>query len=148
MAETAMRPFSSCGTASHSRVDKYPPAERSVNYLTACDATRCLCAKASGKWRAAFLPLPEAPWSIPTRGKSTVPTPRPTEPPTATPDRHWYRDLSIRARIFGLTAVLLLGLIASTVTGVVNGNRASALHAESQAAVGIQQQVEAARYNL
>src|SRR6476661_10571535 len=61
---------------------------------------------------------------------------------------HWYRDLSIRARIFGLTAVLLLGLIASTVTGVVNGNRASALHTESQAAVGIQQQVEAARYNL
>src|SRR6478736_8335429 len=61
---------------------------------------------------------------------------------------HWYRDLSIRARIFGLTAVLLLGLVASTATGMVNGNRASALHAESQAAVGIQQQVEAARYNL
>jgi methyl-accepting chemotaxis protein len=61
---------------------------------------------------------------------------------------HWYRDLSIRSRIFGLTAVLLLGLIASTATGVVNGNRASALHAESQAAVGVQQQVEAARYNL
>ena len=62
--------------------------------------------------------------------------------------RHWYRDLSIRARIFGLTAVLLLGLVASTVTGLVNGNRASELHAESQAAVAVQQEVEAARYNL
>ena len=62
--------------------------------------------------------------------------------------RHWYRDLSIRARIFGLTAVLLLGLVASTVTGLVNGNRASDLHAESQAAVAVQQQVEAARYDL
>src|SRR3954454_6383400 len=77
-------------------------------------------------------------------------TPRLTSPaPTAeitTP--HWYRDLSIRARIFGLTAVLLLGLIASTLTGMVNGNRASDLHAESQAAIAVQQQVEAARYNL
>ena len=62
--------------------------------------------------------------------------------------RHWYRDLSIRARIFGLTAVLLLGLVASTVTGLVNGNRASDLHAESQAAVAVQQEVEAARYDL
>src|SRR3954463_2666134 len=77
-------------------------------------------------------------------------TPRLTSPaPTAeitTP--HWYRDLSIRTRIFGLTAVLLLGLIASTLTGMVNGNRASDLHAESLAAVGVQQKVEAARYNL
>ena len=63
-------------------------------------------------------------------------------------DRHWYRDLSVRARVFGLTAVLLLGLIASTITGQINGNRASALHAEAQAAVGVQQQLEAARYNL
>ena len=62
--------------------------------------------------------------------------------------RHWYRDLSIRARIFGLTAVLLLGLVASTVTGMVNGNRVSELHAESQAAVAVQQEVEAARYDL
>src|SRR3954469_16557285 len=61
---------------------------------------------------------------------------------------HWYRDLSIRTRIFGLTAVLLCGLIASTATGMVNGNKASALHAESQAATNVQQQVEAARYNL
>ena len=61
---------------------------------------------------------------------------------------HWYRDLSIRARIFGLTAVLLLGLIASTVTGLVNGNKAHDLHAESEAATHVQQQVEAARYNL
>ena len=72
-------------------------------------------------------------------------------PSTSSPEtvaRHWYRDLSIRARIFGLTAVLLLGLVASTVTGLVNGNRASELHAESQAAVAVQQQVEAARYDL
>ena len=77
-------------------------------------------------------------------------TPRtiPPAPPSESTPRHWYRDLSIRARIFGLTAVLLLGLVASTATGMVNGNRASALHAESQAAVGVQQQVEAARYNL
>jgi methyl-accepting chemotaxis protein len=61
---------------------------------------------------------------------------------------HWYRDLSIRARIFGLTAVLLLGLVVSTATGLVNGNRASDLHAESLAAVAVQQDVEAARYNL
>ena len=61
---------------------------------------------------------------------------------------HWYRDLSLRARIFGLTAVLLLGLVASVVTGSINGNRARELHAESQAAVAVQQQVEAARYNL
>ena len=72
-------------------------------------------------------------------------------PSTSSPEtvaRHWYRDLSIRARIFGLTAVLLLGLVASTVTGMVNGNRVSELHAESQAAVAVQQEVEAARYNL
>ena len=31
---------------------------------------------------------------------------------------------------------------------MVNGNRASDLHAESQAAVAVQQEVEAARYNL
>src|SRR5689334_186267 len=76
-------------------------------------------------------------------------TPRRSHPAsTAAVAPHWYRDLSIRTRIFGLTAVLLCGLIASTVTGMVNGNRASELHAESQAATGVQQQVEAARYNL
>jgi methyl-accepting chemotaxis protein len=73
-------------------------------------------------------------------------TPSTGAPGTVAP--HWYRDLSIRARIFGLTAVLLLGLIASTVTGLVNGNRASELHAESRAAVAVQQEVETARYNL
>jgi methyl-accepting chemotaxis protein len=73
-------------------------------------------------------------------------TPSMGAPATVAP--HWYRDLSIRARIFGLTAVLLLGLIGSTVTGLVNGNRASDLHAESRAAVAVQREVEAARYNL
>ena len=73
-------------------------------------------------------------------------TPSAAAPGSVAP--HWYRDLSIRARIFGLTAVLLLGLVASTVTGIVNGNRASDLHAESRAAVAVQQEVEAARYNL
>ncbi|MCW2533623.1 MAG: Methyl-accepting chemotaxis protein, partial [Blastococcus sp.] len=63
-------------------------------------------------------------------------TPSMGAPATVAP--HWYRDLSIRARIFGLTAVLLLGLIGSTVTGLVNGNRASDLHAESRAAVAVQ----------
>ena len=73
-------------------------------------------------------------------------TPSTSSPGTVKP--HWYRDLSIRARIFGLTAVLLLGLVASTATGLVNGNRASDLHAESLAAVAVQQEVEAARYDL
>ncbi|GAA3177325.1 hypothetical protein GCM10010531_33760 [Blastococcus jejuensis] len=62
--------------------------------------------------------------------------------------RHWFRDLSVRARVFGLTAALLLGLIASATTGMVNGNRASALHDEARAAMTVQQQVEAARYDL
>src|SRR3954467_10926623 len=81
---------------------------------------------------------------------STMDTGRRT-PSTSSPEpvaRHWYRDLSIRARIFGLTAVLLLGLVASTLTGMVNGSRARDLHAESQAATDVQRQVEAARYNL
>jgi len=72
-------------------------------------------------------------------------------PTAAAPDpvaSQWYRDLSIRTRIFGLTAVLLLGLVATLVTGSINGNRARQLHAESQAAVAVQQQVEAARYSL
>ena len=62
--------------------------------------------------------------------------------------RQRFRDLSVRARVFGLTAVLLLGVIASTVTGEINGNRASELHAEAEAAVGVQQQLQQARYDL
>src|SRR3954468_17000069 len=96
-------------------------------------------------------PAPRSPVErLTTRGKSTMRTPRHTTsaPAAETVTPHWYRDLSIRTRIFGLAAVLLLGLIASTVTGVVNGNRASALHAQSQAAAGVQRQVEAARYDL
>ena len=62
--------------------------------------------------------------------------------------RHWYRDLSIRTRILGLTGVLLLGLVASLLSGVVNGNRASELQAQADAAVRVQQQVETARYDL
>ncbi len=73
-----------------------------------------------------------------------------TPPPAVTEQvaRHWYRDRSIRTRIFGLTAVLLLGLVASAVTGLVNGNRTDRLHAESDAAVAVQRQVQAARYEL
>jgi len=70
----------------------------------------------------------------------------PAESPGVT--RHWYRDRGVRTRVFGLTAVLLLGLVVSTVTGAVNGNRAADLHARADAAVVVQQQVEAARYNL
>ena len=62
--------------------------------------------------------------------------------------RHWYRDLSIRTRILGLTGVLLLGLVGSLVSGVVNGNRASDLQAQADAAEHIQKQVETARYDL
>src|SRR5688500_19735319 len=61
---------------------------------------------------------------------------------------HWYRDLSIRTRILGLTGVLLLGLVASLVSGVINGQRASDLQAQADAAVHVQQQVETARYDL
>src|SRR4051794_16086210 len=76
---------------------------------------------------------------------TAAPTP-PVSPETVA--RHWYRDLSVRVRIFGLTAVLLLGLVASSAVGMVNGNRAGDLHAESEAAVAVQQEVEAARYEL
>ena len=62
--------------------------------------------------------------------------------------RHWYRDLSIRTRILGLTGVLLLGLVGSLVSGIVNGNRASDLQAQADAAELIQKQVETARYDL
>jgi hypothetical protein len=62
--------------------------------------------------------------------------------------RHWYRDRGVRTRVFGLTAVLLVGLLASTVAGTFFGKRASDLHAQADAAVVVQRQVEAARYNL
>jgi hypothetical protein len=71
---------------------------------------------------------------------------RSTDP--AGSQRHWYRDLSIRTRILGLTGVLLLGLVASLVSGVVNGNRASDLQAQADAAEKVQVQVETARYDL
>ncbi len=71
-----------------------------------------------------------------------------TSTSTVGSQRHWYRDLSIRARILGLTGVLLLGLVASLVSGVVNGNRASDLQAQADAAVLVQKQVETARYDL
>jgi methyl-accepting chemotaxis protein len=67
------------------------------------------------------------------------------QPPVA---RHWYRDRGVRSRVFGLTAVLLLGLGVSTATGLVSGERASDLQVQADAAVVVQQQVEAARYNL
>jgi methyl-accepting chemotaxis protein len=67
------------------------------------------------------------------------------QPPVA---RHWYRDRGVRTRVFGLTGVLLFGLGVSTVTAAVNGERASELQAEADAAVVVQQEVEAARYDL
>ena len=77
-------------------------------------------------------------------------TPRRTTS-AAAPSRsrpHWYRDLSIRTRIFGLTAVLLLGLVASTVTGIVNGSGPATCTPSPRPRSRVQQQVEAARYNL
>jgi methyl-accepting chemotaxis protein len=62
--------------------------------------------------------------------------------------RHWYRDRGVRTRVFGLTAVLLLGLGVSTATGMVSGEHASDLQMQADAAVEVQQQVEAARYDL
>ena len=63
--------------------------------------------------------------------------------------RHWYRDRGVRTP--GLRSdrrPRFSGSSSSTVTGAVNGDRASDLHARADAAVVVQQQVEAARYNL
>src|SRR3954451_4895406 len=62
--------------------------------------------------------------------------------------QHRLRDRGVRARIFGLSAVLLLGLLVSTGAGQLNGSRASDLKEQADAAVEGQRQVEAARYNL
>jgi methyl-accepting chemotaxis protein len=64
------------------------------------------------------------------------------------PARHWYRDRGVRTRVFGLTAVLLLGLLVSTLTGVLNGNRTDALNERVDRAVAVQQQLQQARYDL
>jgi hypothetical protein len=61
---------------------------------------------------------------------------------------HWLRDRGIRGRIFGLTGVLLLGLLATTVTGAISRDRVAQLNDEVTAAVEVQRQVEAARYDL
>src|SRR5215218_5932826 len=80
---------------------------------------------------------------MPPRGKSTMSSA--LQPAVA---RHWYRDRGVRTRVFGLTAVLLLGLGVSTATGMVSGEHASDLQAHADAAVEVQRQVEAARYDL
>jgi methyl-accepting chemotaxis protein len=60
----------------------------------------------------------------------------------------WLRDRSIRTRILGLAAVLLLGLVASLVSGILNGERARDLQAQADAAERVQEQVQTARYDL
>jgi methyl-accepting chemotaxis protein len=62
--------------------------------------------------------------------------------------RSWWRDRGVRARIFGLTAVLLIGLLAVTVTSTVSRGTVADLDDEVTAAVQVQRQVEAARYEL
>ncbi|MGY1824708.1 methyl-accepting chemotaxis protein [Geodermatophilus sp. SYSU D00079] len=64
------------------------------------------------------------------------------------PTRHWYRDRGVRTRVFGLTVVLLLGVLASTLSGMLNGNRTDALNERVDRAVAVQQQLEQARYDL
>jgi methyl-accepting chemotaxis protein len=74
--------------------------------------------------------------------------PRSTIRPADGAGRRGLRDLSVRMRIFGLTAVLLAGLAVSSGTGMVFGERATQAQAEARAAVDVQQHVEAARYDL
>ncbi|MGY1916804.1 methyl-accepting chemotaxis protein [Blastococcus sp. SYSU DS0973] len=61
---------------------------------------------------------------------------------------HWYRDRGIATRIFAVSAALLLGTIAATVTGITGTQRVADLHAEARDAVAAQRAVEAARYDL
>ncbi|MGY1602055.1 methyl-accepting chemotaxis protein [Geodermatophilus sp. SYSU D00815] len=61
---------------------------------------------------------------------------------------HWWRDRGVRARIFGLTGVLLAGLLAVTLTSAISRSRVAELNDEVTAAVEVQRQVEAARYDL
>ncbi|UOY00624.1 methyl-accepting chemotaxis protein [Blastococcus sp. PRF04-17] len=68
-------------------------------------------------------------------------------PHTSVP-RHWYRDRGVRTRVFGLAAVLLVGLVGSTAVAAVNGTRAMDLQEQADTAVVVQQAVEAARYDL
>ncbi|RFU19181.1 methyl-accepting chemotaxis protein [Geodermatophilus marinus] len=72
-------------------------------------------------------------------------TPRPTAP---TPARHWYRDRGIGVRIAVLTAVLALGTLAVTVTGLSGAARVDEMQDRVTAAVGVQRTVDAARYDL
>ncbi|TFV67867.1 UNVERIFIED_ORG: methyl-accepting chemotaxis protein [Bacillus sp. AZ43] len=65
-----------------------------------------------------------------------------------TPDRHWYRDRGIATRVFAVSAALLLGTVAATVSGVVGTQRVGDLHVEATQAVDAQRTVEAARYDL
>jgi methyl-accepting chemotaxis protein len=62
--------------------------------------------------------------------------------------RHWYRDRGIATRIFGISAALMLGTVAATVTGVQGTQRVGELHEEATAAVAVQRTVEDARYDL
>ncbi|MCF6509745.1 HAMP domain-containing protein [Blastococcus sp. MG754426] len=62
--------------------------------------------------------------------------------------RHWYRDRGIGTRIFAVSAALLMGIVAATVTGISGTQRVADLHAEARDAVAAQRAVEAARYDL
>ena len=70
---------------------------------------------------------------------------------TTRPDgarRSWWRDRGVRARIFGLAAVLLIGLLTVTVTSTISRSTVAHLDDEVTAAVQVQREVEAARYEL
>jgi len=64
------------------------------------------------------------------------------------PARHWYRDRGIATRIFAISAALLLGTVAATVSGIVGTQRVGDLHEEAGRAVDAQRTVEDARYDL
>jgi methyl-accepting chemotaxis protein len=64
------------------------------------------------------------------------------------PAPHWYRDRGIATRVFAVSAALLLGVLAATVSGIAGTQRVGDLHAEATAAVDVQRTVEAARYDL
>jgi methyl-accepting chemotaxis protein len=70
------------------------------------------------------------------------------ERPATSVARHWYRDRGIATRVFALSAALLFGMVAATVTGIVGTQRVAALHEQATRAVAAQRTVASARYDL
>ncbi|MGY1748602.1 methyl-accepting chemotaxis protein [Modestobacter sp. SYSU DS0511] len=62
--------------------------------------------------------------------------------------RRWLGDRGIRTRIYALSALLLLGMVAAAATGISGAARVSDLNARATEAAGVQRAVENARYDL